>query len=105
GKSYSGKCLAASRFLHLCHQHFDEGRYRIYCFADQTAPTVDDSNSPVVQWADIVSDAIAKNTPERADENALVDVKVIYQQQHHTYEHAVAPRIFRTLIGRYYIPK
>ena len=102
-KSYVAKRRADARLLHLGHQHFADGRYRIYVFADQTAPTADDSNSPVVQWADIVSEAIAKYTPERADENALVDVKVIYQQHHHTYEHADAPRIFRPLNGRYKI--
>ena len=52
----------------------------------------------MVKWADVVSEAIAKYTPERADENALVDVKVIY----HTYEHADAPLIC-PLNGRYKI--
>ena len=102
-KSYVAKRRADARLLHIGHEHVADGRYRIYVFADQTAPTADDKNSPVVKWSNAVTETIAKLTPTGADENALFDIKVIYQQHHHTYEHADAPRIFRPLNGKYKI--
>ena len=102
-KSHVATRRADARILHLGHEHVADGRYRIYVFADQAAPTADDQNSAVVRWAEEASKALAKYTPAGADENALVDTKVIYQQHHHTYEHADAPRIFRPLNGKYKI--
>ncbi|APT83690.1 FAD-dependent monooxygenase [Corynebacterium ammoniagenes] len=102
-KSHVATRRADARTLHLGHEHFADGRYRIYVFADPTAPTPEDQSSPVVRWSDAVRETIAKYTPADADENALFDIKVIYQQHHHTYEHGDAPRIFRPLNGKYQI--
>lgn len=87
---------------HLGHQHFADGRYRIYAFAD--APKAGEE-SKLSAWAERMKEVLAKFTPADADENTYFDVKAIYQQtNHHDYEILDAPRLFRPLNGKFHIP-
>ena len=60
---------------HLGHQHFADGRYRIYAFAD--APKAGEE-SKLSAWAERMKEVLAKFTPADADENTYFDVKAIY---------------------------
>ncbi|WP_293770603.1 FAD-dependent monooxygenase [uncultured Corynebacterium sp.] len=87
---------------HLGHQHFADGRYRVYAFADAARAGED---SQLQAWAEQVEQILAAYTPAGADENAYVDVKVIYQQtDHHDYEILDAPRLFRPRNGKFNVP-
>ena len=70
-KSHVARRRSDARDLHIGHEHVADGRYRVYVFADQTAPTADDQNSPVVKWSEAAQDIIAKYTPADADENSV----------------------------------
>lgn len=86
--------------LHIGHEHVADGRYRIYVFADKASPT--DPNSTVPAWADAVQENVVRRyTPIDADDNAIFDIKVIYQQEHGTFETFDAPDLFYPKMGTF----
>lgn len=89
--------------LHIGHEHIADGRYRIYVFADSPAPgTPDSSLERWAQWAATSPDSpIVRFTPQGADENAIFDVRVVYQQAHRDFELFDAPGIFFPRLGKF----
>ncbi|MDN5687975.1 MAG: FAD-binding monooxygenase [Brachybacterium sp.] len=87
--------------VHLGHHARADGRWRIYAFADAAAPS--DPGSALRGWAEWMATApdspVAVHTPAGADRDALLDVKVIYQQGHHEFDMTDAPEIFRPRSG------
>ena len=101
-KSYEVMRRADAFPIHLGHQHFADGRYRVYAFAD--APKAGE-DSKLSAWAEDMEPIVAKFTPEGEDKNALLDIKVIYQQtNHHDFEILDAPRLFRPRNGKFNVP-
>lgn len=86
---------------HIGHEHFADGRYRIYVFADPAAPS--DPDSPTAKWAEWMSSdensPFKRCTPADGDENAIFDIKVIYQQHYRDFEVTDAPKLFRPNVG------
>ncbi|MGM5595697.1 FAD-dependent monooxygenase [Corynebacterium glucuronolyticum] len=98
-KSHMAMRRCDAHDLHIGHEHVADGRYRIYVFADQAAPT--DPNSKVPAWAEAVEDTVRRYTPADADDNAVFDIKVIYQQEHGSFETFDAPDLFYPTMGKF----
>ncbi|WP_425953402.1 FAD-binding monooxygenase [Xylanimonas sp. McL0601] len=82
-KSPAVERVADGNPVHLGHHHRADGRWRVYAFAD--APTAGQP-SALADWArwletDPASPLLA-HTSEDGDPDAVLDVKVIYQQDH-----------------------
>jgi len=86
--------------LHLGHLATADGRWRLYAFADAPEPGQD---SQLRDWAEWLhsdpSSPIRRYTPPGEDEDALFDVKVIYQQPHTGFDVNDAPRAFLPEVG------
>ncbi len=86
--------------LHLGHLATADGRWRLYAFAD--APTAGE-DSALRDWAHWLhtdpSSPVRRFTPAGEDEDALFDIKVIYQQRHPALEVTDAPRAFLPVVG------
>ncbi|APT93525.1 phenol 2-monooxygenase [Corynebacterium phocae] len=101
-KSYEVLRRCDAFVQHLGHQHFADGRYRIYAFADSALPN---QQSALTAWAEAMGPLVEKYTPEHGDPNDWLDIKVIYQQtNHHDYEVLDAPRLFRPFNGELCVP-
>ena len=73
--------------VHLGHHAKADGRWRVYAFADA-------SGAHVGEWASAVEQIIARATPADADPDAVVDVKVIYQQPFEEIDLLSTPSLF-----------
>lgn len=98
-KSHRAMRRCDANDTHIGHEHVADGRYRVYVFADAAAPSAPDSK--VRAWANAVQDTVEKYTPADGDENAMFDIKVIYQQPHRDFEVFDAPELFRPRMGTY----
>ncbi len=82
--------------LEIGHEHTADGRWRIYVFADEAVQS--DANSKLNAWAtwfkEDANSPLNKYTPVDGDEDAIFDVKVIYQQRHTEIEVTEAPKAF-----------
>lgn len=86
--------------LHIGHEHKADGRYRIYVFADRELPASE--ASAVRPWSDYVLENVVKTyTPADGDDNAIFDIKVIYQQKHSDFETLDAPAVFYPRMGKF----
>jgi len=95
--------------VHLGHQAKADGRWRIYVFADAAAPQAGQQGqgqqsaaSPAAEFADWIAnapDSPLAATPEGADRDAWVDVKVIYQQDHTNIDIGAVPAAFKPQVG------
>lgn len=104
-KSYPAMRRCDANPKHIGHEHFADGRWRLYVFADSAAPG---THSTVDAWADWLSTAadspLRLYTPSDADENATFDIKVIYQQSYRDFEVFDAPAVFRPKLGAFQVP-
>ncbi len=82
--------------IHIGHHHRADGRFRVYAFADASGEQLD-------RWAEwMVSSAespVRRFTPPGADIDTVLDVKAVYQQEHHDVDISKAPRLFLPLSG------
>lgn len=87
--------------LHIGHLHRADGRWRIYAFADQAAPGT--AGSALEEWANWLGNdpasPLLRYTPEGADDDAVFDIKAIYQQDYTEVEFADVPRVFKPVKG------
>lgn len=87
--------------LHVGHHHRADGRFRVYAFADKDRTQLND-------WAEwmLTSDAspVKKFTPKGADIDSVLDVKVVYQQEHHDVAIETVPKLFLPLSGPFGLP-
>lgn len=81
----------------LGHLHAADGRWRIYVFADASAPAR--TGTPVADLSDWLrtdpASPVVRSRRDGADEDAVFDVKVIYQQHDTEVEVADAPTVFQ----------
>ncbi|HWL60477.1 MAG TPA: FAD-dependent monooxygenase [Microbacteriaceae bacterium] len=82
--------------LHLGHLHEADGRWRVYVFADRAAPAR--AGTPVAALSDwLLTDPdspVVRSQRPGADLDAVIDVKVIYQQDSREVEVLDAPAVF-----------
>ncbi|NTW39483.1 MAG: 3-hydroxybenzoate 4-monooxygenase, partial [Cellulomonadaceae bacterium] len=88
--------VADANPVHLGHHHRADGRWRVYAFADAGQERVKawarwmaaDPDSPVLRF-----------TPEGADADAVLDVKVVFQDTHDLVDLGGVPRVFLPNVG------
>lgn len=94
--------------LHLGHEAKADGRWRIYVFADGATPGQETDAEALngvpglADWleSDPASPLVAyRRTGEDVD--ALVELKVIYQQPHTEFDFTDVPPVFRPFVGKY----
>lgn len=90
---------ADNRWRQLGHLHEADGRWRVYVFADGTAPAT--TGTPTADFAHWwLSDAESprtKYTPHDVDTDAVFDTKVIYQQDYTEVEPGHVPAAFKPI--------
>ncbi len=88
---------ADNRWRHLGHFHEADGRWRIYVFADPTAPALE--GTPVAEfatwWNDDPASPRVRYTPVDGDTDAVFDTKVVYQQDYTEVEPYNVPAAFK----------
>jgi len=91
--------VADANPLELGHQHRADGRWRVYAFAD-AAPG---NASALSQWAEWMAGSpdspVAAHTPDGADADSVLDVKVVYQQHHADVDITQVPQLFLPRTG------
>ncbi|MBX3099520.1 MAG: FAD-dependent monooxygenase [Salinibacterium sp.] len=94
---------ADNRWHHLGHLHEADGRWRVYVFADASAPAL--SGTPTAEfavwWANDPASPRVRFTPAGGDEDAILDTKVIYQQDYTQVEPGDVPDAFKPAKGPY----
>jgi phenol 2-monooxygenase len=85
--------------LHLGHHATADGRWRIYVFADEPLPGNPSKVTNFAEWLTNSPESPLAATPEGADIDAWFDVKVIYQQDHHTVDINAVPGVFKPQVG------
>jgi len=94
--------------VQLGHQATADGRWRIYVFADQTAPGQQaGAPSPAADlaaWLATAPDSPLAATPAGSDRDAWFDVKVIYQQDHTGIDIGNVPAVFKPEVGPFRLP-
>lgn len=92
--------VADANPVQLGHHHRADGRWRLYAFADSSAPG---GASAVADWADWLRTSpdspLVVHTPKGADIDSVFDVKVIYQQGHTEVDIARVPQTFLPRVG------
>ena len=116
-KSARVKRSCDANFIHLGHEARADGRWRVYVFADQAAPVVDGSVgsgaaggsaggeskvAALAAWleSDPASPLVAYRR-EGEDPDALVELSVIYQQEHKEFAFPDVPKVFRPHVGAF----
>ncbi|MGO1532203.1 MAG: FAD-binding monooxygenase [Micrococcaceae bacterium] len=90
--------------VHLGHLAEADGRWRIYVFADASAPTEASQLNELGAWlAEDPASPVVKYTRAGTDEDSLFDLKVIYQQSHHDLQTTDVPLAFRPRVGPYHL--
>lgn len=90
--------------LELGHQHEADGRWRVYVFADAAAPGEPGPVTDFARWWSEDPDSPAlRHTRPGDDLNSLFDLKVIYRQDHRSYDITDAPAGFRPKNGPFEI--
>ncbi len=85
--------------VHLGHHARADGRWRIYVFADETAPGAAGPVQDLATWLAEAGGSPLAATPDGADADAWFDVKVIYQQPHEGITLPDVPAAFRPRSG------
>ncbi|WP_134772966.1 FAD-binding monooxygenase [Ornithinimicrobium flavum] len=91
--------VADANPLHLGHQHRADGRWRLYAFADG----VPGEASALASWAGWMATGedspVLAHTPADGELDAVLDVKVVYQQRHDTIDIGTVPALFLPRTG------
>ncbi len=99
-KSAPVERVADGNPVHLGHHARADGRWRVYAFAD--APAAGDA-SALAAWADWLATSPAspllRCTPPGADPDSVLDVKVVYQQDHTEVDISRVPPVFLPRVG------
>lgn len=96
-----------ANFIHLGHEARADGRWRVYVFADLAAPAPEAGGeksrvTSLASWleSDPASPLVAYRR-EGEDLDALVELSVIYQQEHTTFSFPEVPTVFRPHVGAF----
>lgn len=97
-KSVNTVRVADAVNVHIGHHHRADGRFRVYAFADK-------DHSQLNAWAEWMLNSpespVKKFTPTGADIDTVLDVKVVYQEQHHDVAIETVPKLFLPASGPY----
>src|SRR5690606_24302438 len=91
--------------VHLGHHARADGRWRVYAFADDAPDSSrrDRHADRLGAWARWLGSApdspLVRYTPEGADPDAVIEVKVIYRRPHPQIELADVPGVFLPRVG------
>ena len=85
--------------VHLGHHAKADGRWRVYAFADAPAPGEDSALAAWAGWLASPESPVARFTPAGADVDAVLDVKVVYQQAFQDVDLAHVPEVFKPRTG------
>jgi len=95
--------LADAKPVHLGHTVKADGRWRIFAFAGAEDPA--SPNSGIRRLCDFLAEAqaspVRKYTPQAEDFDAVIDVRAIFQQDHHTLAVEAMPPLLLPRKGRY----
>jgi phenol 2-monooxygenase len=100
--------VADTNPVHLGHHATADGRWRIYVFADSALPqegrqgtghSVPSATELFAEWIANSPESPLAATPSDADPDAWFDVKVIYQQDHHSIDIGAVPGVFKPQVG------
>ncbi|SJN08118.1 Salicylate hydroxylase [Leucobacter sp. 7(1)] len=84
--------------LHLGHHHRADGRFRIYAFADAQG----DNLTAWARWMrDSPESPVQRSRVAGTDLDAVLDIKVIYPQEHHAVDLGAVPDLFLPRSGPY----
>ncbi|WP_275006743.1 FAD-binding monooxygenase [Promicromonospora iranensis] len=99
-KSAPVERVAEGNPAHLGHHARADGRWRVYAFADAAAPG---EPSALREWAEWLGTApgspLLRHTPAGTDPDSVLDVKVVYQQDHFGVEFPDVPEVFKPRVG------
>lgn len=101
-----------SNFIHLGHGARADGRWRVYVFADAPAPTLaaaadsaGSATSKVTQLAEWLeadpASPLLRFRREGDDLDALIELSVVYQQNHTEFSFPDVPTVFRPHVGEF----
>jgi phenol 2-monooxygenase len=94
--------LADAKPVHLGHAARADGAWRLYVFADRTDPA--SADSPTRQLCDyLASDKspVVRFTPARADPDAVIDLRAVFQQGHRDLSVDRLPPVLLPRKGRF----
>ena len=94
--------LADAKSLHLGHVARADGAWRIYVFADQLAPTGEESRAREL-CEFLASDAspISRFTPSGAEPDSVIDVRAMFQQGHRDLDIEIMPPVLLPRKGKF----
>lgn len=101
-KSAKANRVCDANPLHLGHQAVADGRWRIYVFADRPAAGEPSRLTDFAEWfaRDHASPQV-RYTPQHADDDAVFDTKVVYQQPHTDVDLSRVPQAFLPKVGEF----
>ncbi|WP_457971664.1 FAD-binding monooxygenase [Arthrobacter sp. D1-17] len=100
--------VADTNPVQLGHHATADGRWRIYVFADSGVPLegraatgngVPSATELFAEWISKSPESPLAATPSGADPDAWFDVKVVYQQDHHSVDIGAVPEVFKPQVG------
>jgi len=95
--------LADAKPVHLAHTVRADGRWRIFAFADAEDPAL--PNSGIRSLCDFLAGAedspLRKYTTDGEDIDAVIDVRAVFQQDHHALAIGAMPSLLLPRKGRY----
>lgn len=99
-KSAPVERVAEGNPAHLGHHARADGRWRVYAFADAAAPGEPSALREWAEWLGTAPDSpLLRHTPVGTDPDSVLDVKVVYQQDHFGVEFADVPEVFKPRVG------
>jgi phenol 2-monooxygenase len=94
--------VADANPLHLGHQHRADGRWRVYAFADTPAAGQPSALTDWATWMHTAPDSPVRAHTRPGDQrDAVLDVKVVYQQHHTDLDLGAVPALFLPRTGPY----
>lgn len=99
-KSAPVERVADGNAAHLGHHARADGRWRLYAFADSPPPGEPSALREWARWLGTAPDSpLLRHTPPGTDPDSVLDVKVVYQQDHFGVEFADVPDVFKPRVG------
>ena len=101
-KSHGVTRVCDANPVHLGHHHRADGRWRIYVFADRPAAGNPSKERDFAEWINgSPQSPVVAYTPDDADIDAWLDVKVIYQQKYTDVDLGSVPGAYLPKVGPY----
>lgn len=102
-KSEQVSRLCDGNTVHLGHHHRADGRWRVYVFADTPAAGEPSLVADWAEWAASPESFYRRFTPAGGDEDAVFDLKVVYQQPFQDLDIMSVPKLFLPQTGPFHL--